>query len=276
MTRPRLGSHAFGPHRTCTRAGAERALDARALYLMPDDGLHVTSTGEALVVTRPDGEVHRLPASRLMRVICNDRVHWSGAALGLCQARGITVTWLSGGGQALGHLWPATARRAALAEALDVLAGLPGDWSQHYGHWLRRQRLVVLQRWQGLRAEAGKPVTPDEWRRAKQAWVYRGEVGEHLPSVLQGLVSALVVARLAEESVALRHWCSDGECVETGSDLCRLVWAELNLCGGAIAEALHDTRDAAGVFEQWSTRCADLLYAHLASLKATAERELHG
>lgn len=279
MTRPRLGSPAgirSGLLPRAPRFAAGRALDARALYLMPEDSLHVSSTGEALVVTRPDGEVYRLPATRLMRVVCNERVHWSGAALALCQARGITVTWLAASGRALGHLWPASAPRGTLAEALDVLAGMRGDWSQRYDNWRRRQRLIVLQRWQAERSQSGQPVPADEWQRAKQAWVYRGEVGEHLPAVLQGLVASLVVARLAEEGVALRHWCPDGECIDIAADLGRLVWAELNLCGGAIAEALHGTRDAAAVFEQWSTRCADLLYVHLARLKATAQRELHG
>jgi len=255
-------------------AALGRAQDARTLYLVPEDTLHVSSTGEALVATRPDGEVHRLPASRLLRVVCSERVHWSGAALGLCQARGITVTWLDPRGNALGHLWPAATRRTDIADALEALASLPGDWAHTYGNWLRRQRLLVLNRWQHQRARGGQPVPPDEWQRALRAWVYRGEIAEHLPTVLNGMISALVAARLVEMGLPARYWCFDAERIELAADVTRLIWAELNLSGGAIAQAMQHTRDAAALFEQWSTRCADIAHDHLASLNALALREL--
>ncbi len=256
------------------RAQRDRALDARTLYLVPKHSLHVSSTGEALVATRPDGEVHRLPASRLLRVVCNERVNWSGAALALCQARGITVTWLDARGNALGHLWPAVAPRTDLADALEGLASLPGDWVHTYGNWLRRQRLTVLNRWQSERAAAQQPVVPDEWQRALRAWVYRNEIAEHLPPVLHGMISALVASRLAEMGLVTRYWCFDGQCIELAADVSRLVWAELNLCGGAIAEAMRQSLEAAALFEQWSTCCASIAQAHLTSLKAHAAREL--
>jgi hypothetical protein len=269
-------------NRPCRRASAGvkqrvRAADARTLYLLPEDTLHLSSTGEALVATRPDGEVSRLPAARLLRVVCSERVNWSGAALGLCQAHGITVTWLDGRGAPLGHLYPAAAPRTDLAELLDGLTSLPGaEWAQAHDNWLRRQRLAVLNRWRAGRLAARHPVHPDEWRRAVQAWVYRNEVGAHLPPVLQGLIGALVASRLAAWGLSTRYWCFGGRSVELAADLSRLVWAELNLSGGPVVQAMQRTREAAAMFERWSTTCADLMHGHLASLKSHALRELRG
>lgn len=266
------GAHAA--HGRAKAARGARAADARTLYLMPAQTLHVSSTGEALVASRADGEVHRLPATRLLRVVCNERVHWSGPALVLCQQRGISVTWLGAHGRALGHLYPAQTPRVELADALEALTNLPCDWTQTYGNWLRRQRLHVLQRWLAAREAAGQAVGSEEAQRAKRAWVYRDELAEHLPPVLHGMISALVAALLAERGLALRYWSLDGHSIELAADVSRLVWAELNLCGGAIAEAMRETREAAALFEQWSTRCADFAFMHLASLRALAAREL--
>lgn len=241
---------------------------------MPAETLHLTSTGEALVASRPDGEVHRLPATRLLRVVCNERVHWSGAALSLCQHRGITIAWVDGRGSPSGYLWPAQSPRSELADTLEALSGLPGDWSQTYTNWLRQQRLRVLQHWHAERTASGQPVSAAEAQRARRAWVYRNELHEHLPPIVHGMISALVASLLAERGLAPRYWCADGENIELAADISRLIWGELNLCGGAIAEAMRESREAAALFEKWSSRCADLAFVHLASLRAHAAREL--
>lgn len=256
-------------------ASKSRTADARTLYLLPARTLHVSSTGEALVVSKEDGEVHRLPAARLLRVVCNERVHWSGPALGLCQQRGITVTWFRSDGRAIGHLYPAQAPRVELADAFDALTSLPCGWAETYGNWLRRQRLQVLQRWQAEREASGHPAGDEEAKCAKRQWVYRNEIAEHLPPILHGMISAMLAALLAEQGLALRYWCFDGQSIELGEDLARLVWAELNFCGGAIAEAMREGRETAALFERWSSRCADIAFGHLTSLRALAARELH-
>ncbi|MEY4430010.1 MAG: hypothetical protein RLZZ182_2699 [Pseudomonadota bacterium] len=253
-----------------------RDADARTLYLMPAETLRVSSTGEALVATMPDGDVRRLPVTRLLRVVCNERVHWSGAALSLCQTHGITVTWLDGRGQAQGHLWPVHMPHTDLADALHSASTLVEDWAQLYANWLRQQRLKILQGWRQQRSHAGHPVHAEEWERAKQAWVYRGDIAEHLPEVLHGMISALTAARLAADALQPEYWCADGSRLSLAEDLSRLVWAQLNLNGGAFAEALSEQREVAAVFERWSIRCADQLQVFLASLKAQAMRALHG
>lgn len=259
-------------HRAPASPAPSHAIDARTLYLVPADTLAVSSTGEALVVSRPDGDLRRLPIARLLRVVCNERVHWSGAALGLCQIRGITVTWIDSRGDVLGSLWPAQGPQSDLSDTLEALTGLPCDWPQLYSNWLRRQRLSVLTSWQNQRAKAGKPVDAEEWNRAKHSWVYRNELPQHLPPMLHGMVCALVASRLAADGLTPDYWCVDGSRIALAADLARLIWAELNLTGGAFVQALRDQRETAALFEQWSTLCADLLQMHLASLKAHAMR----
>lgn len=257
-----------------TPGARQRALDARTLYIVPNGNVQVSSTGEALVVSGAQGDVHRLPIARLLRVVCSERVHWSGAALGLCQNSGVPVTWLGARGEPLGHLWPARALHTDLGDALEALCGLPGDWPDIYANWLRRQRFTVLQRWQQQRAAAGQPVGDDEWQRAKRAWVYRDQIAEHLPQILSGMIAALVASRLVEQGLLPRYWCAAGCHIELAQDVTRLIWAEVNLCGGALAEAMREARDVAALFESWSTRCADMAQVHLSALRAQALREL--
>lgn len=278
--RPAGAGRTAGAAAAGAAARSSRALDARTLYLAAAEPLRVTSTGEALVISRPRcgvlGEVQRVPVARVLRVVCNDSVEWSGAALALCLQRGITVSWLDGRGAELGHLWPQRPRRTDLAEALDMLAGSEPGWSDSYRHWLRHQRLAVLQVWQGERARAGHPVGEAEWQLAKRSWVYQDELADHLPPLLHGLAAALVAHRLSECGLSSHYWCCAGEPMELVQDLTRLVWAEMNLCAGALADAVDHPREAAALFERWSGRCVGALHQHLANLRAHALRELHG
>jgi CRISPR associated protein Cas1 len=256
------------------RGGPQRALDARTLYLAAAEPLRVTSTGEALVVSRADGRVMRVPISRVMRVVCTDTADWSGAALALCMQRGVPLSWLDSRGEAQGHLWPQRARQVDLARALDVLASDSPDWSLAYDNWLRHQRLLVLQRWQGERGAAGSPVGEAEWQCAKRQYAYRDEIPEQLPALLHGMAAALVVARLSDCGLLPHYWCSVGEPIELAADITRLVWAEMNLCAGPLAAAIDQPQEAAAIFERWAGTCAGAVHLHLANLRAHALREL--
>lgn len=251
-----------------------RTADARTLYLMSPHPLRVTSTGEALVVRDHEAQAVRFPVARVLRVVCNDMAEWSGAALVLCQQRGLTITWLDTSGEALGHLWPTRNRPVDLAEALAALAAESPDWSASYGHWLRRQRLEVLQHWADERARAGQPVPPQEWENAKRRYVYLAQPANVLPPVLHGMAAALVAARLADCGVQAHYWCAVGEPIALANDLTVLVWAEMNLCSGALAAAVQRPREAAALFERWSVSRAGVVHALLAKLRAHALNEL--
>lgn len=264
-------------HRSTALPGpraATRTLDARTLYLAAAEPLRITSTGEALVVARPDGRIQRVPIARVLRVVCTQTTDWSGAALCLCQQRGVPISWLDALGQAQGHLWPRRLHNTDLADALHALANDAPDWRHAYANWLRHQRLLVLQRWQGERAQAGQSVGEVEWQTAKRAYVYRDEIPQHLPPLLHGMAASLVTARLSECGLQPHYWCAVGEPIELAADITRLVWAEMNLCGGALAAAIQAPQEAAAIFERWAGTCAGAVHLHLANLRAHALREL--
>jgi hypothetical protein len=242
------------------------AADARTLYLPAPGRLRITSTGEALVVTREDGRVLRFPVVRLLRVVCTASSDWSGAALALCLQRGIVVSWLDGAGESAGHLWPQITRPVPMNDSLEWLAEQPGS-ACVYGNWLRRRRLAVLCRWAERCAATGVPVTPPEWEAAKRHYVYRGDVAQHLPSVLHGCCAAFVAARLAGEGLAPRYFAPGGQAIELAADIARLLWADMNLNSGIIAEAAHRPAEATALFERWTGANADVLHGHIADLK---------
>lgn len=252
-----------------------RAQDARTLYLAAADPLRVTSTGEALVVSRPDGQAQRLPISRVLRIVCAASVDWSGAALSLCMQRGVTVSWLDAcGGHAQGHLWPARTRSTDLADALHALCTDEPTWPLAYDHWLRHQRMRILTQWAAERTRAGQPVRDAEWQVAKQGWVYQNSVPEHLPPLLRGMAAAQVSANLSECGLPSHFWCVDDKAIELAHDITHLIWGEMNLCSGGLADAINHPQEAAALFEHWSRSRAGAIFGHLASLRVHALREL--
>jgi hypothetical protein len=267
---------AAGPSAACPAAAA-RTPDARTLYLAASEALRVTSTGEALVVSRPRdpcAPVQRIPIARVLRVVCNDSAEWSGAALALCLQRGISIAWLGSDGAALGHAWPQQPRRIALADALEALCVDHLDWPERYESWVRHQRMSVLRRWARERQHAGQPVRETEWQQAKKSWVYQGQTPQHLPLLLQGMASALVAKQLADCGLRPHYWCSTAHPIALAADLLELVWAEMNLCAGALADAVDQPKEAAALFERWSGRCSGALHEHLGRLSAQALSEV--
>jgi len=149
-------------------------------------------------------------------------------------------------------------------------------WPDAYGNWLRRERMRVLKAWAAQRQLAARTVTTDEWLRAKQSWVYRGEVGNVLPQAMRGLAGALVAARLAAAGLKLRYWAMADAPIELLADLECLIWAGMNLCAGPLAAALDRPAEMAAIFERGSGLCADTLHGHVLSLRSLARRVLDG
>lgn len=253
-----------------------RAVEPRTLYLAAPVPMRVSSTGEALVISRQDEHAPvRLPVDRIMRVVCNELTEWSGAALALCLYHGVSVTWMDSHGATAGHLWPRQPQRCSLGEALDILGTDQPLWVERYACWLRHERLRVLKHWGQQREASGCPVGVPEWSQAKQAYVYRGEIAVHLPWVLQGMAGALVASRLLESGLEPHYWCiGSDEPLALAEDVTALIWAEMNLSAGPLAEAIERPAEAAALFERWSGTCASLIHEHLAHLHNQALRAL--
>jgi len=245
---------------------------ARALYLGGRDHKRVSCTEEALVVTNERAQVMRFPLKRVARVVSSaDVVDWSGPALALCMKSGIGITWLDAKGQAVGSVYAQLRQTASLSTVLEL-------WSERedgvvlYQNWLRARRMDVLVRWS---EEHAKKVTPQEWEATKRDYVYGGHFNIHLPVALRGLCLAYVAAQLNGHGMKPQLWGPRLEAMNLDDDLCDLLWAEMNLGAGTLADQTDDAATVTELFERWSARNASALTLHLVHLHRTALKAMH-
>jgi hypothetical protein len=245
---------------------------ARALYLGSRSHKRVSCTAEALVVTNARAQVMRYPIVRVARVVSSaDVVDWSGPALSLCMRAGIGITWLDRDDQVVGSLYAQTRRTASLATALELWAER-ADGKASYQNWLRARRMDVLVRWT---EEHSAPVTPKHRESIKREWVYGGKYSVHLPNALRSLCLAYVAAQLNSHGLVPLLWGPSVEGIDLDEDLCELLWAEMNLGAGALAEKTNQPAVLASLFEHWSARNASALTLHLEHLHRTALKAMH-
>lgn len=245
---------------------------ARALYLGSREHKRVSCTAEALVVTNARAQVMRYPVARVARVVSSaDVVDWSGPALALCMRAGIGITWLDAKGCAVGSIYPRQRAIAPLATALELWTE-GADGPAHYQNWLRSRRMDVFIRWG---KECIDAVTPQQWENTKREWVYARQYVTHLPLGLRSLCLAYVSAQLSSYGLTPLLWGPHVEGIDLDEDLCELLWAEMNLCSGALADKANADAALTTLFERWSNRNASAITLHLASLHRTALKALH-
>lgn len=245
---------------------------ARALYLGSREHKRVSCSAEALVVTNARAQVMRYPVARVARVVSSaDVVDWSGPALALCMRAGIGITWLDARGTAVGTIYPQQRSQTPLATALELWCEAP-DGPAQYQNWLRSRRMDVFVRWG---KESLEVITPQQWETTKREWVYAGEFATHLPHGLRSLSLAYVAAQLSSCGLTPQLWGPSLEGIALDEDLCELVWAEMNLGRGALADKANADAELTTLFERWSNRNASAVTLHLASLHRTALRALH-
>ena len=262
-----------------TRSAADGALatrgaDARTLYLQEAACQRVDAGGDALViVTQRAGEPPRrlrFPLQRVARVVSSTTLDWSGAALQLCMQRRLSICWLDHHGDALGSLHSHHSQNASFASTLDLLLETP-DGHARYQHWLKSRRMQVQLQWGRT---DGPPISPAQWETTKRSWVYGATFAAHLPSALQGLIAACVAQQLQAHALLPVQLGPGGEPVLLAHDLTWLLWAEMNLCCGPLADQVDASPETAHVFERWQGRNASALLLHLLSLQRLAGKEL--
>ena len=97
----------------------------------------------------------------------------------------------------------------------------------------------------------------------------------HLPQTLRGLCLAYVAAQLNGHGLSPQLWGPRLENLDLDEDLCELLWAEMNLSAGTLADTVSDTATATQLFERWSARNASALTLHLVHLHRTALKAMH-
>lgn len=243
---------------------------ARALYLGARDKKHVSCTAEALVVHNEKQQTRRYPLARIYRVVSSTVTDWSGSALTLCLKSGIGITWLDAAGNALGTCYPSQRRYPAFATAVELLTESTEGLAR-YQNWLRARRMDVLIRWGKSQADS---INPALWETIKRDWVYGQQIAAHLPATLRGHCLAWVGAQLADQGLHPQLWGPDAQPVDLDHDLCELLWAEMNLCVGSLADAAHANETSTTLFERWNAANGSALMLHLTSLYRTAMKAL--
>ncbi len=245
---------------------------ARCLYLGSREHKRVTCTAEALVVTNASAQTLRYPVARVARVVSSaDVVDWSGPALALCMRAGIGITWLDARGQAVGSIYAQTRSTASLATTLELWSER-ADGPERYQNWLKKRRMEVLVRW---RESHPDNISPQQWETIKREWVYNRHFAVHLPTALRSLCLAYVAAQLNSYGLTPQLWGPRIEGINLDEDLCELLWAEMNLSAGALADNAAETATVTALFERWCTRNASALTVHLADLHRTALKAMH-
>ncbi|MEI8326591.1 MAG: CRISPR-associated endonuclease Cas1 [Betaproteobacteria bacterium] len=261
-------------HTAADGANAPRAADARTLYLGQSTCQRVDGSGDALVVSaqREGGPLRRLrfPLERVARVVSSTALDWSGAALQLCLQRHLSICWLDGRGVALGSLHSHGGQTTSFATALDVMLESPLGL-ERYQAWLKSRRMQVQLQW-GRSSAAG--ISPQQWESSKRSWVYQAQLAPHLPAALYGFSESLVASELQRQCLLAVQFGPCGESVPLARDLTQLLWAQMNLCCGTLADPCDGGQETTLLFERWQAQNGSALWLHLGSLNRAANQEL--
>lgn len=243
----------------------------RPLYLGHAGGhKRVAHTTEALVITNTQGQTLRYPLARISRVVSSPAVDWAGGALTLCLKHGITITWADAKGHPLGNASPTPPSHSPHLNALTLLLEHP-EGPAHYQHWQRSRRMAVLIHWGQTSAQ---PISPAHWENTKREWVYRGQLAPHLPHAVHTHCHAWVVAQLNSSHLPTQLLDARAAPVPLAHDLTQLLWAQMNLCSGPLADTTQTERELADLFERWHTAHGAALHLHLGALLRVAQQHL--
>lgn len=246
------------------------AAGARALYLGSDSKKRVTCTAEALVVSSANGQVRRYPIARLARVVSSTEVDWAGPALSLCMRSGVCIAWVNAQGDIIGAAHPQLRARISFATALELMVEAPNGELQ-YQHWQRARRMSIHANW--AQTESGVQ-TLHQLEATKRQWVYANERPNHLPPALRALCLAYVVAQLSRHGLPPVLWGPEAQQISLDEDLCELLWVEMNLHAGNLADTVSVRPSVTVLFESWSARNASALLLHIHSLQRRAMKAL--
>jgi hypothetical protein len=257
---------------------------ARALYLGARDKKHVGCTAEALVVRNERAQTLRYPLSRLARIVSSTVVDWSGEALALCMRHHIGITWVDPQGHALGSCYPQHRNPAQFNTALGLWLEHPRG-HERYQNWLKSRRMAVLMQWANQSLEKPAKATPPaqnptatanlpNWEHQKRSWVYAGQFEERLPQALLAQAQAYTAAQLSCHGISPVQWGPDAKPIDLDCDLAHLLWAEMNLCSGNLAQAHVGDKEITLLFERFTSTIGVATTLHLASLHRTAQKAL--
>jgi hypothetical protein len=247
---------------------AAEASTRRPLYLGGETRAVVDLDGPALLVHARGRAEARYPLARVSRVVAHFRTEWRARAVMACFERGIPIVVTGADEAPLGYMLPAVQAPSRLDRNIQEVLDRP-DWREHYGDWLRAERMRLLAEWQGRREAAGSPVPEGTVRELRRRHVYLGERPEVIAEggLLKAAIRALAAESLRKAGLRAVYWGFGGEALPLLQDLSELL--ELSLCLElrGLGESAHfDTPSFLRVFHAFASSLAGVCSAVLGRL----------
>ena len=256
-------------HAVTTAARSAAPSQRLPLYLYGQSPTQVSANGPALLVRIPQKAPLRYPLSRLARVIAGPRVEWQASALAACQHEGLPIVFLDGAGEPTGYLQPMQGKPSRLDSVIEEMLDRV-DWPMHYSHWLRAERMGLVQDWHRAQLAAGRELEKNDFRELVRQHVYRPEseptlFDAHSPQA--GALTAYTLQTLHQAGVKPRYWGQHGDPLELAADLSHLLGLALHLEMHGLGAGLHgDNAALLRVLHSFGPRINQLLSHLLGSL----------
>ncbi len=238
------------------------------LYLRARTATRVEAAGPALRVARQGKAVVAYPLARISRVIADQKVAFSAAALAACMQARIPLVLVDGGGCPVGFVQPAQVAPSRLDGLLREFVDLP-DWRTRYGNWLRARRMSLVCDWEQAQVALGREVTAQTHAEKVRLWV-QPEGNVHVLSawsLFEGALASHVSKRVLQGGLEPRYWALDGVVLDLRADLVGLIELSLSLEMAGLGAAMHGQAEALlQVLQQLGPGLQDQVDAHLARL----------
>ena len=189
------------------------------IYLVPSSPRQVMTDASSLLVSGEGRATHRYPLRLLSRIVCNDRIDWTGEALTRCLERGILIQWLKSTQRPIGTARPLSREPDEVGALIEAALERP-DWADRHANWLRHQRMRLVRR-----CRTGRDFSPALVSEA----VYRDRLPDTLHPYARMACASSVSALLHQAGLLEQYPAPDGGTLKLADDLTRLVELELSL-----------------------------------------------
>jgi hypothetical protein len=167
--------------------------------------------------------------------------------------------FLDGTGAPMGYLQPALRAPSSLDRALEEFLDR-ADWPEHYGNFLRAERMRAITTWQRTRPASGKPLEETKLAELVRRCLYHGtEVTDfgHEDNLIRAAIDALVVEHLRKAGLRCVYQAFGGE-LDLAGDLGRLLGLALSLELGGLGTAVRaDAGSRFLIFQAFGAQLAE-------------------
>jgi len=258
-------------------ASQPNSLAKLPLYLYGQAATLVDVNGPAFLIKIEYKAPIRYPFVRISRVISGAQVEWKARALSACQQNGMPIVFIDAAGVTTGYLQPVQSKPSRLNAVIEEMLDR-ADWSTHYCHWLRAQRMDLLQNWRRGYERAGRNIEESDFNELVRQHVYRPETEQHSNPIQTPQATALsahFLRALHQAGLQPRYWGEHGEPLELAADMTNLLSLALYLeMFGMGAAVRGDNAIMLRILHSFSARLNELVPHILGSLHRRFKSQL--